>query len=76
MVYFKDIEFQFKPFYTAKKLYFLPILYSEQLQLFIEASTVTAFRHSVSGPNHHLEATLSLLRHGGEVKVSKSQKQN
>ena len=35
------MKFQFKPFYIAKITFFLLILYSEQLQLFIDATPVT-----------------------------------
>ena len=40
------MKFQFKPFYIAKRTYFLLILYSEQLQLFIDATPVTGFHLS------------------------------
>ena len=43
---YKDIKFQFKPFYITKITYYSLILYPEQLQLFIDATPVTAFHLS------------------------------
>ena len=43
---YSDIKFQFKSFFITKITCFLLMIYSEQLQLFIDATPVTGFHLS------------------------------